>query len=67
MDKIAGSLEAGKHGDVAIFNRHPLDSYARCEMTIIEGEVYFDRDQVVKERQETKSADAEKDKAGKEA
>ena len=67
VDKIAGSLEAGKHGDVAIFNRHPLDSYTRCEMTIIEGEVYFDRDQDVKERQEMKSADAEKDKAGKEA
>jgi imidazolonepropionase-like amidohydrolase len=67
VDKIAGSLEAGKHGDVALFNRHPLDSYARCEMTIIEGEVYFDRDQAVKERQEKKSADAEKDKAGKEA
>ncbi len=67
VDKIAGSLEAGKHGDVAVFSRHPLDSYTRCEMTIIEGEVYFDRDQDVKERQETKSADAEKDKVGKEA
>jgi imidazolonepropionase-like amidohydrolase len=66
VDKIAGSLEAGKHGDVAIFNRHPLDSYTRCEMTIIEGEVTFDRDRDVKERQEMKSADAAKVKVGKE-
>ena len=67
VDRIAGSLEAGKHGDVAIFNRHPLDSYTRCEMTIIEGEVYFDRDQDMKERQEKKNADAEKDKVKKES
>jgi imidazolonepropionase-like amidohydrolase len=67
VDKIAGSLEAGKHGDVAIFTKHPLDSYTRCEMTIIEGEVYFDRDQDMKERQEKKNADAEKDKVKKES
>jgi imidazolonepropionase-like amidohydrolase len=67
VDKIAGSLEAGKHGDVAIFNKHPMDSYTRCEMTIIEGEVYFDRDQDMKERQEKKSAATEKDKIKKES
>jgi len=36
-------------------------------MTIIEGEVYFDRDQDMKERQEKKNADAEKDKVKKES
>jgi imidazolonepropionase-like amidohydrolase len=50
VEKIAGSLEAGKHGDVAVFNEHPLSAYTRCDMTIIEGEVYFDRDQYLKER-----------------
>jgi len=52
VDKIVGSLEVGKHGDVAIFNEHPLSAYTRCEMTIIEGETYFDRAQYLKEREE---------------
>lgn len=41
-DRI-GSLEVGKDGDVALFNGHPLDALSRCEMTLIEGEVYFER------------------------
>jgi imidazolonepropionase-like amidohydrolase len=51
VDKIVGSLEVGKHGDVAVFNEHPMSAYTRCEMTIIEGEVYFDRDRIVRERE----------------
>jgi imidazolonepropionase-like amidohydrolase len=67
VDKLTGSLEVGKQGDVALFNAHPLDSYARCEMTIIEGVVYFDRDLVVKEREKAAAAEKDKAKAGKEA
>jgi len=52
VDKIVGSLEEGKHGDVAIFNEHPMSAYTRCDMTIIEGEVYFSRDQYLKERED---------------
>lgn len=52
VEKMAGSIEVGKHGDVAIFHEHPLSAYTRCEMTIIEGEIYFDRDQYLKEREE---------------
>jgi imidazolonepropionase-like amidohydrolase len=51
VDKIAGSLEVGKHGDVAVFNEHPLSAYTRCEMTIIEGDIYFDRAQYLKDRE----------------
>jgi hypothetical protein len=36
---------------VAVFNEHPMSAYTRCEMTIIEGEVYFDRDRIVRERE----------------
>lgn len=50
VDKIAGSLEAGKHGDVAVFSGHPMSAYARCDLTVIEGDVYFDREQYLKER-----------------
>ncbi len=43
-DRI-GSIEVGKDGDLAVFSAHPLDAFARCELTIIEGEVCFQRDQ----------------------
>jgi imidazolonepropionase-like amidohydrolase len=43
IDKRTGSIEIGKDADLAIFNGHPLNSYARCEMTLVEGEVYFQR------------------------
>ena len=40
-DRI-GSLEKGKDGDIAVFDKHPLDSTTKCLMTIIEGEIFFD-------------------------
>lgn len=41
LDGRIGSLEPGKDGDVAVFTRHPLDTFAKNVMTVIEGEVYF--------------------------
>jgi hypothetical protein len=29
-----------------------MSAYTRCDMTIIEGDVYFDRDQYLKEKEE---------------
>jgi imidazolonepropionase-like amidohydrolase len=43
LDKRMGTVEVGKDADLAIFNDHPLNSYARCEMTLVEGEVFFQR------------------------
>ena len=40
-DRI-GSLEEGKDGDIAVFDKHPLDTTTKCLMTIIEGEIFFD-------------------------
>ncbi len=40
-DRI-GSLETGKDGDVAVFDKHPLDSTTKCLLTIIEGQIFFD-------------------------
>jgi len=51
VDRIVGSLEVGKQCDVAIFSGHPLSAYARCDMTIIEGRVYFDREALARERE----------------
>jgi imidazolonepropionase-like amidohydrolase len=43
LDHRIGSIEVGKDGDLAIFNGHPFSVYAHPVMTLIEGEVYFDR------------------------
>ena len=40
-----GSIEVGKDGDLAIFDRHPLSIYAVPQKTIVDGIVYFDIDQ----------------------
>jgi imidazolonepropionase-like amidohydrolase len=56
VDKIVGSLEVGKQGDIAVFSEHPMSAYARCDMTIIEGDVYFDREAIVKEREAAEAA-----------
>lgn len=43
LEKRLGSIEVGKDADLAIFNGHPLNSYSRVEMTLVDGEVYFQR------------------------
>jgi imidazolonepropionase-like amidohydrolase len=51
MDHRIGSIDVGKDGDLAIFNANPFSIYARVEMTLIEGEVYFDRKEDLKRRE----------------
>jgi imidazolonepropionase-like amidohydrolase len=43
VERYVGSLEAGKQADIAVFSGHPLSPSARCEMTLVDGQVYFDR------------------------
>jgi imidazolonepropionase-like amidohydrolase len=43
LEKRLGSLEVGKDADIALFNAHPLDAFSRCELALIDGEVYFQR------------------------
>lgn len=57
QDRI-GSIEVGKEADVAIWSHHPLSVYATAETTIIDGEIFFDkqrdrqlREQMTAERQ----------------
>ncbi len=38
-----GSLEPGKDADIVLFNGHPFDATSRCEVAIIDGEVWFQR------------------------
>jgi imidazolonepropionase-like amidohydrolase len=48
LEKRTGSIEVGKDADLAIFNGHPLNGYSRVEMTLVEGEVYFQRSRDLK-------------------
>jgi imidazolonepropionase-like amidohydrolase len=49
QDKV-GSIEVGKDADLAIFTAHPLSVYASVDKTIIDGEVFFDRQKDLAER-----------------
>jgi imidazolonepropionase-like amidohydrolase len=42
-DSFTGSIEVGKDADLAVFDGHPLSSMSKCVLTIIEGDIYFDR------------------------
>jgi imidazolonepropionase-like amidohydrolase len=38
-----GSLEPGKHADLAIYRGHPFyDVQARCQLTMVQGQVVYD-------------------------
>ncbi|HEX8735795.1 MAG TPA: amidohydrolase family protein [Pyrinomonadaceae bacterium] len=52
IDKRTGSIEIGKDADLVIWNAHPFSVYARVEMTMIDGEFYFERSRDLLRRQE---------------
>ncbi len=43
IDKFVGSIEVGKDADISIWDGHPLSVFTKCSMTLIDGEVYFQR------------------------
>ena len=43
IDKRTGSIEVGKDADIVVWNVHPFSVYSHPEITMIEGEVVFDR------------------------
>ncbi|HEY9225857.1 MAG TPA: amidohydrolase family protein [Gemmatimonadaceae bacterium] len=47
VDKMVGSLENGKDGDIAVFSAHPFAPGAMVEYTIVDGKVLFDRNDAV--------------------
>jgi imidazolonepropionase-like amidohydrolase len=50
IDNRVGSIEVGKDADLTIYDKHPLSNYAKVQKVLIDGEVYFDRDQDATER-----------------
>jgi imidazolonepropionase-like amidohydrolase len=45
VDDRVGSIEVGKDADLVIWDGYPLSSYGVPEKVLIDGEVYFDRQQ----------------------
>jgi imidazolonepropionase-like amidohydrolase len=43
IEKLAGTIEPGKCADLALFNGHPLSPYSRCVLTLIDGEVVYEK------------------------
>ena len=50
VEDRVGSIEVGKDADLVIYSGHPLSVYAVVEKTIIDGQVYFDREEDVRRR-----------------
>lgn len=45
LDHRIGSIKTGKDADLVLWNDHPLSVYARPEYTLVEGKVYFSREE----------------------
>jgi imidazolonepropionase-like amidohydrolase len=43
LEKRVGSIEVGKDADIALFDGHPLSVEAKCILTLVDGEVEFER------------------------
>jgi imidazolonepropionase-like amidohydrolase len=71
IDKRVGSIEVGKDADLVIYNHDPLSAYAVVQKTLIDGRVYFDRQQDIAGRpaleKEKKELLEKEKKAGKKA
>lgn len=51
IDNRVGSIKEGKDADLVLWNQHPLSVYAKAEITMIEGVVYFDLEEDKKMRE----------------
>lgn len=58
-----GSIDIGKDADITIWNGHPFSVYSRVETTMIDGEVFFDRQQDLAHRSELERERAQLERA----
>lgn len=73
IDDKVGSIKVGKIADLVLWTDNPLSIYAKADKTIIDGQIYFDREEDAKLREEIKKERAriinkliaEKHKGGK--
>jgi imidazolonepropionase-like amidohydrolase len=52
IEARVGSIDVGKDADLVLWNGHPLSVYSRVETTLIDGEIFFDRQQDIAHRAE---------------
>jgi imidazolonepropionase-like amidohydrolase len=52
IDNRAGSIDVGKDADLAIYDHDPLSVYAVVQKTLIDGQIYFDRQRDIAQRPE---------------
>ncbi|MFZ0884142.1 MAG: amidohydrolase [Candidatus Acidiferrales bacterium] len=52
IDNRVGSIDVGKDADLAIYSHDPLSVYAVVQKTLIDGQVYFDRQKDIAQRPE---------------
>jgi len=52
VDKFTGSIEVGKDADIGIWSGHPFSVYSHAEMTLVDGEVFFERAKDISMRNE---------------
>jgi len=62
IDQWVGTIEPGKDADLTVFSRHPLDSFTVCEMTLVDGTIYFDRARYLEERKKAEDEEKKKQK-----
>ncbi|MDP3556048.1 MAG: amidohydrolase family protein [Bacteroidota bacterium] len=51
IDDKVGSIKVGKVADLVLWTDNPMSVYAMADKTIIDGQIYFDRDEDVKLKQ----------------
>ncbi len=49
IDNRVGSIDPGKDADLVIYDQDPLSNYAKVQKVLIDGRLYFDRDQAISE------------------
>ncbi|MCE3225500.1 MAG: amidohydrolase [Bacteroidetes bacterium] len=55
IDDKVGTIQAGKVADLVLWTDHPLSVYAKADKTIIDGQIYFDREEDAKLREYIKT------------
>jgi cytosine/adenosine deaminase-related metal-dependent hydrolase len=63
IDGRVGSIDVGKDADLVLWNGHPFSVYSRVETTIIDGEIFFDRQQDMAHRAELERERAQLERA----